>query len=102
MLANEGRVADRVPARSEFYGPAAGVVELPIWLCWSGDPVFDVADPAQRLALYTTLIGDGKRGDLARWINWALLTSDWPKIRRLTSRELITSWETVLPVLAGL
>jgi hypothetical protein len=101
MLASEGRVADRIPTRHEFTGPATGSVELPIRLCWSGDPVFDVNDSHQRLTLYTTLLGEGKREDLARWIHWALLVADWPKIRRLTSRDLISTWETLLPALAA-
>jgi hypothetical protein len=101
MLASEGRVADRIPARAEFNGPATGTVELPIWLCWSGNPVFDVADPRQRLTLYQTLLGDGQREDLARWINWALLVGDWPKTRRLTSSDLTATWEALLPALTA-
>jgi hypothetical protein len=101
MLSREGNVADRIPGRDQFAGPAAGLVELPNRLCWSGNPVFDVADPRRRLTLYTTLIGEGQRADLARWISWPHLVQDWSKIRRLTVRDLIGAWETQLPDLAA-
>lgn len=101
MLARAGSVADRIPCRGEFAGPSIGLVELPNRLCWSGRPVFDVTDPRRRLTLYTTLIGEGQRADLARWINWAHLIEDWPKVRRLTARDLIGVWEKQLPDLAA-
>jgi hypothetical protein len=63
--------------------------------------VFDVTDPRRRLTLYTTLIGEGQRADLAQWINWAHLIEDWPKVRRLTARDLIGVWEKQLPDLAA-
>ena len=101
MLARSGEVAERIPRRHEFAGPAAGQVELPNRLCWSGSPVFDIADPRRRLTLYTTLIGDGRRADVARWINWTLLLEDWPKVRRLTARDLTDVWERLFPDLAA-
>lgn len=97
ILARDGQVAERIPAAEEFAGPAAGRVELPNHLCWSGSPVFDVSDPGDRLTLYTTLIGEGQRSDLARWIHWKHLLVDWPKIRRLTASDLINVWERLLP-----
>ncbi|GAA2605447.1 hypothetical protein [Paractinoplanes durhamensis] len=101
MLSRAGNVADRIPGQGEFAGPAVGLVELPNRLCWSGSPVFDVTNPPRRLTLYTTLIGEGQRADLARWINWAHLIEDWPKVRRLTARDLIGVWEKQLPDLAA-
>jgi hypothetical protein len=35
-----------------------------------------------------------------RYINGALLVHDWPSIRRLTARRVITIWEKRLPDLA--
>jgi len=51
--------------------------------------------------LYTTLFDAGQRDDIARYVNRDLLIEDWPRIRRLTSRELIGIWEERLPVLAS-
>jgi hypothetical protein len=101
MLARDGTVDERIPAWDEFAGPSAGTVELPNRLCWSGSPVFNVADPRRRLTLYLTLIGEGQRADLARWVNWGHLRDDWPKVRRLTARDLISVWESLLPDLAA-
>lgn len=100
-LARTGDMADRIPAWDEFAGPQSGVVELPNRLYWSGAPAFDVENPPRRLTLYTTLIGDGQRDDLARWIDRDLLVGDWPKIRMLTAGVLVRAWERVLPELAA-
>jgi hypothetical protein len=99
-LARTGDIADRIPAWDEFAGPQTGVVELPNSLYWSGVPAFDVENAPRRLTLYTTLIGEGQRADLAQWINRDLLVRDWPKIRMLTARVLIRAWESLLPELA--
>jgi hypothetical protein len=101
MLARSGHVAERIPAWEEFAGPVTGMVELPNRLCWSGNPHFSIDDPSDRLSLYTTLIGDGQRGDLARWINREYLLADWPHVRKQTSRLLTRVWEELLPALAA-
>jgi hypothetical protein len=93
--------ASRVPDWDEFHGPDSGAVGLPTRLCWSGSPRFSIDDPLDRLALYTALFDAGQRDDIARYINRDLLVQDWPRMRRLTSRELIGIWEERLPPLAA-
>jgi len=93
--------ASRVPSWDDFRGPASGTVDLPTRLCWSGSPRFSIDDPFDRLALYTALFDAGQRDDLARYVNRELLIEDWPRMRRLTSRELIGIWEQCLPALAA-
>ena len=91
----------RIPRSwQQLRGPAAGVVHLPNRLCWSGPADFDVTDAGQRLTLYTTLLDCGQLDDVAKYINPDLLAQDWPKIRRLTARQLIQLWEQQLPILA--
>ena len=55
----------------------------------------------QRLTLYSILLDCGQRDDIATYVNRILLSSDWPNMRRLTSRELIGIWERQLPELAA-
>jgi hypothetical protein len=93
--------SDRIPDWDEFRGPTTGVVHLPTRLCWSGSPRFSIDDPLERLALYTALFDAGQRDDVARYVNRDLLAQDWPRIKRLTSRELIGMWEKRLPVLTA-
>jgi len=100
-LARSGHVAGRVPEWEELAGPATGVVTLPNRLCWSGRNSFDVGDRRERLTLYTTLLGEGRREDIARWVNSQHLVADWPSVRRLTARNLISVWESRLPALAA-
>jgi hypothetical protein len=91
--------AERVPRWDELCGPMTGVVILPNRLCWSGPADFDVADPVERLNLYTLLMSCGQRADVAAYVNGELLRHDWPKVKRLTTRELTSVWEQQLPPL---
>lgn len=93
--------AGRIPDWDDFHGPGSGTVDLPTRLCWSGSPRFRIDDPLDRLALYTVLFDAGQRDDNARYINRGLLFEDWPRMRRLTARELIAIWEERLPALAA-
>lgn len=95
-------VADRIPrSLRELAGPPSGNVDLPIRLAWSGLRQFDVADPAQRLTLYRTLMDCGQLHDIIKYVNPEFLVGDWPRIRRLTARRLVTLWEQRLPELAS-
>lgn len=76
-------------------------MHLPNRLCWSGPADFDVTDLRQRLTLYTTLLDCGQHDDASAYLNPELLEQDWPKIRRLTARQLIHVWEQQLPQLAA-
>ncbi|MEH1167575.1 hypothetical protein V6V47_19530 [Micromonospora sp. CPCC 205539] len=94
--------ANRIPASLDaLAGPAHGRIELPVRLAWSGLTEFDVADPRQRLTLYRMLLDCGQLDDLVRYVNAVLLHRDWPRIKRLTSRRLVTLWEQRLPELAA-
>jgi hypothetical protein len=84
----------------ELAGPDSGRVHLPVRLAWSGPTDFDVADPRERLTLYSLLLDCGQRSDIASYVNAALLREDWPRLRRLTARRLINIWEQRLPDLA--
>jgi hypothetical protein len=75
-------------------------VHLPNRLCWCGPADFDVTDAGQRLTLYTTLLDCGQLGDVVEYVILDLLEQDWPKIRRLTARQLVRLWEQRLPQLA--
>ena len=95
-------VADRIPVSLALLsGPDSGRVTLPVRLAWSGPADFDVSDPRERLTLYCLLLDCGQRDDIVRYVNGRLLRRDWPRIRRLTARRLVTVWERRLPDLAA-
>jgi hypothetical protein len=49
--------ARRLPSSLEgLRGPAAGEVELPLHVAWSGRRVYDVSQEDQRLVLYALLL----------------------------------------------
>jgi hypothetical protein len=82
-------------------GPASGTVTLPVSLHWSGDASaagFDLDDPRQRPALYTTVLREaGEPGDLQTWLNAGLLVDLWPRL--VLPRTVRAAWEEQHPVL---
>jgi hypothetical protein len=74
--------ADRLPASlDELHGPAQGVVVLPRHLAWPGLREFDLSDDQLRRSLYGIVITQGRRNDMARFVNARLLREDWPLLR---------------------
>ena len=83
-LLRPGRIglAGRLPARMEdLHGPERGVIVLPRHLAWPGMREFDVADDRLRRSMYGIVLTQGRRNDLARFVNPRLLTQDWPLLR---------------------
>lgn len=83
-----GRAA-RIPERlDELRGPAQGVVVLPVHLTWFGLREFDVSDAPSRVRLYTIVLSQGERKDIARFLHPGLLRQDWPQLRSLITPEV--------------
>jgi hypothetical protein len=75
-------LTSRLPGRiDELRGPARGVVMLPRHLAWPGMREFDVSDDRTRRGMYRMVLSQGRRNDIARFLNAALLRQDWPLIR---------------------
>jgi hypothetical protein len=82
LLSGRGGLAGRLPQRlDDLRGPAAGVVMLPRHLSWPGMREFDVSDGSTRRSLYGIVLTQGRRNDVARFLNARLLIEDWPLIR---------------------
>src|SRR5579863_4727704 len=82
LLRGQGAMARRLPASlDDLHGPEQGVVVLPRHLCPPGLREFDVADDARRRSLYGIVLTQGRRNDLARFVNARLLRQDWPLLR---------------------
>ncbi len=104
-------LAGRLPARLEdLHGPERGVIVLPRHLAWPGMREFDVTDDRLRRSLYGIMLTQGRRNDLARFVNARLLQQDWPhlratldpKLRRWCERRLALRDLPDLPGLPGL
>jgi hypothetical protein len=80
----------------DLKGPAAGKVELPLHVAWSGRRVYDVDDSSQRLALYALLLAEAQREDLERFLHRESLVSMWPQLRRLLGPHARRAWERQL------
>jgi hypothetical protein len=89
--------ARRLPSSLEdLRGPAAGVIELPPHVAWSGRRVYDVGREDQRLVLYALLLAEAPREDLERFVHRESLVSIWPGLRRLLGRHARREWERQL------
>ncbi|MGD0927862.1 MAG: hypothetical protein ABR926_22000 [Streptosporangiaceae bacterium] len=111
-LLRPGRIglAGRLPARLEdLHGPERGVIVLPRHLSWPGMREFDVTDDRLRRSMYGIVLTQGRRNDLARFVNPRLLTQDWPllrssldpKLRRWCERRLALRGLSTQPAQAG-
>jgi hypothetical protein len=82
-------MSERIPGRlDELRGPATGIVVLPNHLTWHGLREFDVAKDESRLVLYSIVLGQGRRADLARFVNARRLAEDWPDLAVVLSRRI--------------
>lgn len=83
------RPAGWIPERlDELRGPARGIVVLPVHLTWHGLREFDVSEAASRLRLYTIVLSQGQRADIARFLHPDLFRLDWPQLRGLLTRQV--------------
>jgi hypothetical protein len=83
------RPARRLPERLEdLHGPWQGTVVLPVHLSWHQFREFDVAETDPRLLLYSIVISQGRRNDVARFLSAERLRDDWPELGHLLSRRM--------------
>ncbi|MFJ4836378.1 hypothetical protein ACIP79_41775 [Streptomyces sp. NPDC088747] len=85
----------------DLRGPGQGVVELPLHVAWSGMTAYDLDKPRQRMGFYRTVLHEGLREDLPRYLNQDLLLQLWPTLRTLVGRTVRTVWEDAFPALAA-
>jgi hypothetical protein len=87
----------RLPASlDDLRGPAAGKVELPVHVAWSGRRAYDVGDDNQRLVLYALLLAEAQREDLEQFLHRESLVSMWPRLRQLLGPHARREWERQL------
>ncbi|MGV9939624.1 hypothetical protein [Streptomyces sp. NPDC003401] len=85
----------------ELHGPTQGIVELPLHMAWSGMTSYDLGKPRRRMDLYRTVLHEGLRDDLPRYLDQDLLLQLWPVLRTLVGRTVRTVWEDAFPQLAS-
>ena len=74
LLPGRSGLAARLPASlADLHGPEQGVVVLPRHLAWPGLREFDVSDDRLRRSLYGIVLAQGRRNDMARFVNARLL-----------------------------
>jgi hypothetical protein len=81
-LAGRSPHAARLPERiDELRGPTSGVIMLPRHLAFPGLRECDITDDDSRRSMYGVVLTQGRRNDVARFLNPDLLAADWPLIR---------------------
>ncbi|MGW2785952.1 hypothetical protein ACWC3X_32665 [Streptomyces populi] len=95
------RYAGRLPdALKDLAGQEHGSVELPLHIVWSGLRTYDLDRPRQCMGLYRTVLAEGQREDIIRFLNRDLLLTQWPLMRTMISRHVREVWEAAFPELA--
>ncbi|MEW1776456.1 transcriptional regulator [Streptomyces sp. NPDC086777] len=84
----------------ELHGPTQGIVEFSLHMVWSGMTSYDMSKPRQRMGLYRTVLHEGLRDDLPRYLDRDLLLQLWPVLRTLVGRTVRAVWEDAFPQLA--
>jgi hypothetical protein len=99
--ARPGRRALVAPRLELLGGPAAGKVELPVWLFWSSrDRSFDLGNADERAWLYEIVLREAARpDDLMAHLNADVLVRIWPEIRRRLPAGVRLAWEEKHPQL---
>ena len=97
--ARPGRRALVVPDLTDLRGPAAGTVELPLWLSWSQpDLTFDLADPEMQKWMYEIVLREaGSLEDLTTYLDRDTLIALWPRL--YLPKGVRQAWEDEHPVL---
>ncbi len=94
LLAGRGPHASRLPERlDDLRGPAVGTIVLPRHLAWPGLRECDVTDDATRRSMYGIVLTQGRRNDIARFVNPGLLRQDWPLMRESLDPKLRATCE---------
>ncbi|MGH3070129.1 MAG: hypothetical protein ACRDMI_16310 [Streptosporangiaceae bacterium] len=84
---------------ADLRGPASGIIELPLWLYWSGpSPAFDLGKPFMRRWLYQIVLREAARPeDLTSYLDRDTLIALWPDLH--LPRGVRQAWEEHHPVL---
>jgi hypothetical protein len=87
---------------TDLRGPAAGPLELPLHLFWSGPDagpaVFDLDTRHDALAAYKTVLGEARTcEDIAAHLNAGLLAALWTALH--LPAETRQAWESAHPAL---
>jgi hypothetical protein len=97
--ARPGRRAIVVTDLDSLHGPAAGTVELPLWLYWSGpSPAFDLGKPFMRRWLYEIVLREAASpDDLTSYLDRDTLVELWPEL--YLPQGVREAWEEYHPAL---
>lgn len=77
---------------ADLLGPEQGTITLPIELYWQpGGSVFQVEDDADLATAYRSVLNEGSKEDLCRFLNAKLLIKAWPSL--LLPPRLVREWE---------
>jgi hypothetical protein len=101
LISGRTGLAGRLPHQlDELRGPARGVIVLPRHLSWPGLREFDVSDDSTRRSMYGIVLTQGRRNEVARFLNARLLIQDWPLIRASLDPKLRRWCERRFPLRA--
>jgi hypothetical protein len=99
---HESRIPYVLPeSLDQLTGPLTGIVEVGIPIDWSPQRAYDLNNPDDRIALYTTVLSEASTvEDLSRFLNKDGLLALWSQLR--LPRYCVRRWHAKFPELAEL
>jgi hypothetical protein len=82
-----------------LHGPTSGILELPLWLYWSGEHGrFDLDNPAALPVVYRTVLREARApSDLTDYLGANLLVGLWPRL--VLPKTVRAAWEDQHPAI---
>jgi hypothetical protein len=80
-----------VPDDLDDSAPIEGVVQLPLHICWSGQPPYDLALPRQLCRVYEQVLIEGTADDVRRYVRASKLIEVWDDL--LLPAYVRAAWE---------
>jgi hypothetical protein len=82
---------------ADLRGPVTGTVELPVWLFWHPDRVFDLDEPGMLAWVYQIVLREAASPADLEYLNGARLLAQWPGL--YLPRGVREAWEEQHPAL---
>jgi hypothetical protein len=96
--ARPGRGVLVADSLSVLHGPAAGTIELPLWLFWQQERSFDLDNPVMLRWMYEIVLREASQAaDLTDHLDGDTLVAVWPQL--VLPRGVRRAWEDHHPVL---
>jgi hypothetical protein len=92
-----GRLVTVADSLTDLQGPTTGTVELPLWLFWHPDRMFDLDEPGMLAWVYQIVLREASSPMDLCYLNGDVLTALWPDL--FLPKGVRLAWQEQYPQL---